>query len=94
MNIIFHLYSHHPNCGHCGHAYYKMDQDKNGPPYCSIVSSEVEPDYYCSFYRMREKASINAAYTPAKDKKPTDEQIENFTKEQQEKDDKEKPKKL
>lgn len=97
MNILFHLYSHHPNCTHCMHMYYKMDQDKNGPGYCGIVSSEVEPDYFCTFYRIKPVGNVNVQYTPAKDKKPTDDQIKEFT-DKAEKENKEaeknKPKKL
>lgn len=55
MKIVFHLYSTHPNCGHCMNFYHKMDQSANGPGYCGIVSAEVDTDYYCSFYRMKSK---------------------------------------
>ena len=58
MNLKYHLYSAHPNCAHCVHITrsQKMDMtpDEGGNPnYCGIISSEVEQDYYCDFYKRR-----------------------------------------
>lgn len=52
MKLNFHLYSAHANCRHCMHLYHKMDQSASDPGHCSIIGSDVEDDYYCSFYRM------------------------------------------
>lgn len=96
MKIDFHLYSAHANCKHCRHQYHKMDQDKLAPGHCSIIGSDVEDDYYCSFYRMKPEEDINVVYTPAKDKKPTDKQVKEFSEQQlkNKKEDKNRPKKL
>jgi len=35
------------------HRTYRVDQDKNALGYCGIISSEVEDDYYCDFYTLK-----------------------------------------
>jgi len=61
MKLFFHLYSAHANCEHCTH-HRKVSKDVDDASvdlnmgqdlYCSIVASEVEPDYYCDFYVQR-----------------------------------------
>jgi len=96
MKVYFHLYSAHANCKHCMHLFHKMDQSASGPGHCSIIGSDVEDDYYCSFYHMKPEENINIKYTPAKDGKPTDAQLKGFTDKQtkQNKENKAKPKKL
>ncbi len=58
MKLKCHLYSPNANCLHCDHRrVYGMDMDpldhKIGDSYCSIIASDVEDDYYCSFYTLK-----------------------------------------
>ena len=58
MNLKIHLFSSNANCSHCIHRTrrQKMDQtpdEAGNPNYCPIISSEVEHDYYCDFYKLK-----------------------------------------
>jgi hypothetical protein len=58
MKLKYHLYSSNANCFHCMHItrLQKMDvtpDEAGNPNYCGIISSEVEQDYYCDFYKLR-----------------------------------------
>lgn len=64
MNLEFHLYSAHANCRHCMHLFHKMDQSTSDPGHCSIIGSDVEDDYYCSFYRMKPEKPIERTDVP------------------------------
>lgn len=69
MKVKFHLCSPSANCGHCEHMKSipargsQEDMDQFKVDYCYIVCSRVEPDYYCSFYKIKPKPKTDETKT-------------------------------
>ncbi len=54
MKLKYHLYSSNARCLFCAHFQFQEKMNSTTKVnYCSIISSEVEKDYYCDFYTLK-----------------------------------------